>query len=148
MKKRTLVVGAVAVLAAAGIIAATWGGLWSGGAVAQGPRPNAPRAVPVEVATAAKKIVPVRIEALGSVTPIASVAVKPRVDSEIVGVHFRDGAMVSQGDLLFTLDGRALEAQIKQVKGLLEGAKAQLEQAERDVARYTELIAKSATTQD
>jgi len=147
MKKRTLVVGAVAVLAAAGIIAATWGGLWSGGAVAQGPRPNAPRAVPVEVATAAKKIVPVRIEALGSVTPIASVAVKPRVDSEIVGVHFRNGAMVRQGELLFTHDSRALEAQIRQVQGLLEVAKAQLEQAERDVSRYTELIAKSATTQ-
>jgi multidrug efflux system membrane fusion protein len=146
MKKRTLVLGAVVVLAAAGIIAATWGGLWSGGAVAQAPRPVA-RAVPVEVATAAKKIVPIRIEALGTVTPIKSVAVKARVDSEIVGVHFRDGAIVNTGDLLFTLDGRAFDAQIKQVKGLLEGAKAQLEQAERDVTRYTELIAKSATTQ-
>ena len=88
-----------------------------------------------------------RIEALGSVTPIASVAVKARVDSEIVKVHFRDGAMVQQGDVLFTLDSRTVEAQIKQVQGLLDGAQAQLEQAERDVARYTELLAKSATTQ-
>jgi len=62
-------------------------------------------------------------------------------------VHFRDGAMVQKGELLFTLDGRAIEAQIRQVQGQLEGAKANLEQAERDVARYTELIAKSATTQ-
>src|SRR5262249_45174297 len=111
------------------------------------PRQNVQRSVPVEVATATKKAVPVRIEVLGSVTPIASVAVKPRVDTEIVGVHFRDGAMVQQGDLLFTLDGRAIEAQIKQVQGLLESARANLEQAERDVARYTELIAKNATTQ-
>jgi multidrug efflux system membrane fusion protein len=147
MKKRTLVLGAVVVLAAAGIAAATRGGLWSGGAVAQAPRQNAPRAVPVEVTTAVKKVAPVRIDALGSVTPIASVAVKPRVDSEIVGVHFRDGAMVNKGDLLFTLDSRAIEAQIRQVQGVLEGAKANLEQAERDVARYVELIAKSATTQ-
>jgi RND family efflux transporter MFP subunit len=147
MKKRTLVLGVVAVLAAAGIVAATRGGLWSGGAVAQAPRQNAPRAVPVETAIAAKKTVPVRIEALGSVTPIANVAVKARVDSEIVGVHFRDGAMVQKGDLLFTLDSRAIEAQIRQVQGVLDGAKANLEQAERDVARYTELIAKSATTQ-
>ncbi len=87
-----------------------------------------------------------RIEALGTVTPIASVAIKPRVDSEIVGVHFGDGAMVKQGDLLFTLDSRAIEAQIRQVEGLLAGARANLEQAERDVARYTELVAKSATT--
>lgn len=121
--------------------------MWSEGAVAQAQRQNAPRAVPVEVAIATNKTVPVRVEALGSVTPIASVAVKSRIDSEIVGVHFSDGAMVRQGDLLFTLDSRALEAQIKQVEGQLEGAKANLEQAERDVARYTELIAKNATTQ-
>src|SRR5262249_60165502 len=94
-----------------------------------------------------KKTVPIRVEALGSVTPIASVAIKPRIDSEIVGVHFRDGAMVREGDLLFTLDSRAIEAQIKQVQGILDGAKANLEQAERDVARYTELFAKNATTQ-
>ena len=147
MKKRTLVLGAVAVLAAAGIAAATRGGLWSGGAVAQAPRPNTPRAVPVEVATAAKKTVPVRIEVLGSVTPIASVAVKVRVDSEITGVHFRDGALVNKGDLLFTLDSRTIEAQMKQIEGQLTGAKANLEQAERDIARYTELLAKNATTQ-
>ena len=162
MKKRTLVLAGVALLAAAGIIAAAapgslWsaaadiiaaarGSLWSGGAVAQAPRGNAPRTVPVEVATAVKKTVPVTVEALGNVTPIASVAVKPRIDSEIIGVHFRDGATVNQGDLLFTLDGRAIEAQAKQVEGLLNGAKANLEQAERDVARYTELVAKNATT--
>ena len=148
MKKRTLVLGALVVLVAAGIVvAATRGGLWSGGAVAQAPRADTPAPVPVEVATAAKKTIPVRIEVLGSVTPIASVAIKTRIDSEIVGVHFRDGAMVRKGDLLFTLDSRALDAQIKQNEGLLEGAKANLEQAERDVARYTELLAKNATTQ-
>src|SRR3979490_116893 len=120
MKKRTWVFGALVVLVAAGVVvAAKRGDLWSGGAVAQAPRPVA-RAVPVEVATATKKTVPVRIEALGNVTPIASVAVKTRIDSEIVGVHFRDGGMVQKGELLFTLDARAIEAQIKQVQGLLE----------------------------
>jgi RND family efflux transporter MFP subunit len=147
MKKRTFVLAAAVVLAAAGIGVAIRGGYWSEGAVAQGQRQNAPRTVPVEVAIATSKTIPVRIEALGSVTPIASVAVKPRIDSEIIGVHFSDGAMVHEGDLLFTLDSRALQAQIKQVEGQLEGAKANLEQAERDVARYTELIAKNATTQ-
>jgi membrane fusion protein, multidrug efflux system len=153
MKKRTLVCGAIVVLlVAGGVVAAKWdgskwAGSWLNGAEAQAPRPTAQRAVPVEVATATKKTVPVRIEALGSVTPIASVAIKSRVDTEIVGVHFADGAMVRQGEVLFTLDSRAIEAQIKQVQGMLEGAKANLEQAERDVARYTELIAKNATTQ-
>jgi len=142
------VLGAAVVIAAAGVFAATRSGIWSPvGAVAQSPRPANVRTIPVETATAEKTKVPVRIDALGSVTPIASVAVKSRVDSEIIGVHFRDGAMVKQGDLLFTLDSRALEAQIKQVTGVLDGAKAQLEQAERDVARYVELMAKNATTQ-
>src|SRR6266852_7456807 len=118
MKKRTRVLGVAAVLAVAGVVVAARGRLWSPqGAVAQAPR--APRAVSVEVATAVKKKMPVRIDALGTVTPIANVAVKARVDSEIVGVHFRDGAMVRQGDLLFTLASRALEAQIRQVQGLL-----------------------------
>ena len=153
MRKKALVLGAVAVLAVAATIAATrnpdWRRLpewWSGGANAQASRQNAPRAIPVEVARASKQRVPVRIEALGSVTPISSVAVKPRLDSEIVGVHFRDGARVKAGDLLFTLDSRTIEAQAKQIEGTLGGARANLEQAERDVARYTELVAKNATT--
>src|SRR5262245_59950687 len=147
MKKRILVAGAVVVLVAAGCaVAATRSGLWPGGAVAQAHRQNASRAVPVEIVTAEKKVVPVRIEALGTVTPIASVAIKPRVDSEITAVHFRDGAMFTHGDPLFTLDSRTIEAQARQVEGLLAGAKSNLEQAERDVARYTELLAKNATT--
>ena len=145
MRKRTLVLGAVVALVVAGAVAASRGSLWSQGAVADAPRQSAPSAVPVEVATAAKKTVPVRVEVLGSVTPIASVAVKPRIDTDIVGVHFRDGAMVRKGDLLFTLDSRAIEAQVKQIEGQLAGAKANLEQAERDVRRYTELVAKAAT---
>ena len=105
----------------------------------------AARVVPVEVAVAARKKVPVRVEALGNVTPIASVALKARVDTNITAVHFRDGAEVKQGDLLFTLDGRAIEAQIAQTEGMVARDRAQLAGAERDVARYTDLVAKSAT---
>jgi len=120
------------------------------GAVAQAPKGGNKKgggaAVPVDVAVAVKKIVPVRVDLLGNVTPMASVAVKTRVDSEITAVHFKDGALVKQGDLLFTLDGRAIEAQIKQIEGTLGSAKAQLEQNLRDVERYVELAAKNATT--
>jgi RND family efflux transporter MFP subunit len=62
-------------------------------------------------------------------------------------VHFSDGAFVKQGDLLFTLDSRQLQAQIRQAEGLLARERAQLEGAERDLARFTELFAKNATTQ-
>jgi len=152
MKKLTLTLGVAAALALTVYGAAKWGYLpakWDywpfEGAVAQAPRQTTPRSVPVEVAVAKKKTVPVRIELLGTVTPIASVAVKTRIDSEISGVHFRDGATVKQGDLLFTLDSRAIEAQIRQAEGQLARDHAQLEGALRDLRRFTELVEKNAT---
>jgi RND family efflux transporter MFP subunit len=112
-------------------------------AAPQAPRPQ--RAVAVEVATAVRRKTPVLIEGLGNVTTIASVAVRPRIDSEIVGVHFADGAYVKKGDLLITLDSRAIEAQIAQAEANIVRDQAQLEQAERDFRRYTDLVAKAAT---
>lgn len=103
------------------------------------------RVIPVEIGKAERKKVPVRLSALGSVTPMASVALKSRLETEIVAVHFIDGATVKKGDLLFTLDGRSIEAQIAQMEGALARDRAQLAGAERDVARYTDLVAKSAT---
>ena len=141
--------GVVVILALGGGAVATRD-LWNPqGAVAQAPRPSSgpPRGVPVITATAQTKKVPLQVEVLGTVTPIASVAIKSRLDTVIDAVHFADGAMVKQGDLLFTLDGRSLEAQIRDLEAVLSSAKAQLEQNERDLARYTELVAKNAATQ-
>ncbi len=146
MKRWTLTLGMAAALALAGYGAAKWGYWPFQGAVAQAPKQkNGPRNVPVDVAIATKKTVPVRVDLIGTVTPIKSVAVKTRVDSEIAKVQFNDGATVRQGDLLFTLDSRAIEAQIHQADGQLARDRAQLEGAERDVRRYTDLVAKGAT---
>ncbi len=162
MRKRTVFLVGVVALAATGFVLAQKGYWTPGGALAQLLQPQgkggqgsettgqsapaqAPRGVPVEVATAVKKKTPVRIEALGTVTPIASVALKTRIDSEITAIHFADGANVKQGDVLITLDGRAVEAQIRQVEGNVARDKAQLEGAQRDVNRYAELVAKNAT---
>jgi len=146
MTRKTWGLGVAAVVAVVGVVLVTRGAWSPQGAVAQAPQ-AANRGIPVEVAVATRKKLPVQVEALGSVTPMASVAVKPRLDTEITGVHFSDGANVKQGDLLFTLDGRALEAQIRQAEGQVARDKAQLEGAERDVRRYTELVAKAATPQ-
>src|SRR5258707_2305434 len=117
-------------------------------AVAQSPQGGPPqRTVAVEVAKAVKKKTPVILESLGNVTTMASVAVKPRVDSEIVGIHFADGAFVKRGDLLVTLDSRAVEAQIAQAEGNLARDEAQLAGAERDVRRSSELLTKGAGPQ-
>jgi multidrug efflux system membrane fusion protein len=147
MKRRTLVVGVALVLALAGIAVFLRGFPSSQNAAAQAPRGGGGRVVPVVVAKAVKQEVPVRLDALGSVTTVASVAIKPRVDTAIVGVHFTDGARVKVNDILFTLDSRQIEAEIKRVEAVIAGAEAQLEQAQRDVQRYTELVARNATTQ-
>jgi RND family efflux transporter MFP subunit len=157
MRKRTAVLGAAAIVALAGYVLVTRG-VWNPmGAVAQAPGESGgrgaqtgagrPAGVPVEVVTAARKQLPVRVDSLGTVTPMASVAIKTRIDSEIVGVHFSDGAMVKTGDPLFTLDSRSLEAQLAQAEGNTLKSAAQLEGAERDFRRFTELIGKGATTQ-
>ena len=123
-------------------------GLWqSTPAVAQKKGPGGARVVPVEVTAAVRKKAPVTIHALGTVMPIASVAIKARLETTITAVHFADGAMVKRGDLLFTLDSRHIEAQIREVDAIIASAKAQLEQNTRDLERYTALIAKNAATQ-
>jgi multidrug efflux pump subunit AcrA (membrane-fusion protein) len=72
---------------------------------------------------------------------------KPRIDDEIVGVHFMDGSEVKKGDLLITLDTRALEAQLQQAEAMLARDKAQLEGSERDFRRYSDLVSRGATPQ-
>jgi multidrug efflux system membrane fusion protein len=143
MTKRKWLFG-VAALALIGI-ALLLRGFWTTDGKAARSQGQAAPVVQVETAAAERKKVPVRLDALGSVTPMASVAIKARVDTTIVGVHFRDGAHVNMGDLLFTLDCRAMEAQMAQTEGAIARDRAQLAGAERDVARYTDLVAKSAT---
>jgi multidrug efflux system membrane fusion protein len=146
MIKRKWLFGA-AILALIGIavlVRAVWHDDKASAARAQG---QGGRVVPVEVAKAVRKQVPVRIDALGTVTPIASVAIKARLETTIIGVHFKDGAHVNKGDLLFTLDCRAIDAQLAQTEGTIARDRAQLDGAERDVARYASLAAKNATPQ-
>lgn len=146
MSRRILVIGVAAALALASFVVMRGFGTQEG-AVAQAPKGKGKGGgVAVDIGKAVKKKAAVRVDLLGNVTPIASVAVKPRIDSEITEVHFEDGAIVRKGDMLFTLDHRAIDAQIRQTQGVLDGAKAQLEQAKRDVERYEALVAKNVTT--
>jgi RND family efflux transporter MFP subunit len=145
MKKRIwiLLAGALGIVAVGAFVTRS---SWMGGnASAQGPQ--RPRTVSVEIAKAERKAVPVDVDAIGTVTPIMSVALKSRLETTIVAVHFDDGAKVSEGDLLFTLDSRQIEAQIEQAEGTLARDRAQLEGAQRDLRRYTDLVGKGATTQ-
>jgi membrane fusion protein, multidrug efflux system len=104
--------------------------------------------VPVKVAVAALKPVPVQIQAVGTVEAYATVSIKSRVDGELVRVHFREGQDVKKGDLLFTIDPRPYEAALKEAQARLERDIALMEKAERDARRYAELVAKNFVSSD
>src|SRR5437868_13638126 len=109
MKQRNLIFFA-AVLGIAGLAAFLTRSSWmGGGASAQGPQRQ--RVISVELAKAERKPVPVDVDSIGTVTPISSVALKSRLETTIVQVHFDDGAKVNEGDVLFTLDARQIDAQ-------------------------------------
>jgi RND family efflux transporter MFP subunit len=143
LKRRGLLILGVCVVAVAAYATRS---IWTGGA-STAQAPPRPQAVSVEVAKAEKKPVPFDVDSIGAVTPISSVALKSRLETTIMEVHFEDGARVKEGDLLFTLDSRQIDAQIAQAEGNLARSRSQLVAAERDVRRFNELIGKGATTQ-
>src|SRR5215213_745554 len=145
MKTRNLIFLA-GVLGTAALAAFMTRASWMGGG-ASAQAPQRARVISVELAKAERKPVPVDVDSIGTVTPISSVALKSRVETTILSVHFQDGAKVNHGDLLFTLDARQIDAQIEQAEGVLARDQAQLEGVRRDVRRYTDLIGKGATTQ-
>lgn len=144
MKKRAWIF--VGLLGAVALTAYLTKSSWTtGNSTAQtAPRP---RVISVELAKAERKPIPFEVDSIGTVTPISSVALKSRVETTIVSVHFEDGAKVNEGDLLFTLDSRQIDAQIEQAEGTLARDRAQLAGAERDLKRFSDLIGKGATTQ-
>lgn len=85
-------------------------------------------------------------EAVGTVQPIATVTLRSRVDAQVQQIAVSDGAMVKQGDVIAVLDSRQIEAQIRQAEASLARNQAALEQARRDVARFSELLERSAGT--
>ena len=76
--------------------------------------------VPVVVAEVVRKTVPLRAAGVGNVEAPTSVALKSRVDGQIVKVGFRDGADVREGQMLFEIDPRPAIAQLKQAQAKLE----------------------------
>jgi RND family efflux transporter MFP subunit len=147
MRKRSLFI-VLGLAVAAGTVAFSTRSSWmdtGGAAKAQGP--GRVRSVSVQVAAVERKQVPVDVDTIGTVTPIASVALKSRIETTITEVHFEDGAKVQSGDILFTLDARQIDAQIAQAEGAVARDRSQLAGAERDFRRYSDLIAKGATTQ-
>jgi len=105
-------------------------------------------AVPVNVARVVLKTVPVRLRAIGNVEPFTTVAVKARIDGQIVAVHFKEGDEVHKGDTLFEIDRRPLQAQLQQAQANLLKDRALLDHANEQDKRYKDLLEKKFVSPD
>jgi len=99
----------------------------------------ADRVVPVATATAQKKDVPVVLEGLGTVTPIAMVTVKTQVDGRLNAVAFKEGQSVKKGDLIAQVDPRPFQIQLQNGEASLYRDDAQLKNGKLNLDRYDSL---------
>lgn len=106
----------------------------------QSARPSGQQAVPVLAAAAAFKDVPIIVRGIGSVQAFNKVTVKSRIDGNIVKVAFTEGQYVHQGDLLIEVDPRPYQAQLEQAEANKTKDQANLENAQRDLARYAAIV--------
>src|SRR5437870_103775 len=98
---------------------------------------NKPRteAVPVEIAKATSKDVPIQIKSIGNVEALSTIAVRSQVEGTLMRVGFAPGQEVKKGDLLFTIDPRPLQAQLNQAEANLLKAMAAVKQGQDIVAK-------------
>ncbi len=94
----------------------------------------------VGVATAEKASIPVFLDALGTVTPQATVRVRPQVSGVLERVLFTEGQMVKKGDLLAVIDPRQFEMALMQASGQRQRDEAQLDSARVTLQRYQTLL--------
>jgi len=143
-KRYAILAGLVVVLAAGGLAV-----YFSGDSRAKGkPAAKGPAAVPVSVVAAVQQSIPVWLQAIGNVEAYASVAVKSRVDGQIVEVPFSEGQEVKKGEVLFRIDARPFEAALKQSEAQALRDVANRDQAASQERRYLELLEKNFVSKD
>lgn len=104
--------------------------------------------MPVTVAAAARRTVPLVIEVIGTVEPESTVAVHAQVTGALTSVNFKEGDDVKKGQVLFTLDRRPLEAALAQADATLARDTAQAANARAQAARYQDLLQRGIATKE
>ena len=124
-------------------------GAGRGGARGGGGGPGGGQSGPVAVTVAAVSSgdIQVKIPALGTVTPLATVTVKTQVSGQLQKIAFQEGQLVRAGDFLAQIDPRPFEAALDQARGNLKRDQALLADARLDLKRFEELIAEDSIAQ-
>jgi len=117
-------IGGAAILAVAAMAVFLW--LRVDKSVSQAVAQTAGQAIPVTAGIVAVEDVPVFLHGIGTVQAYNSVAIKSRVDGQIVRVEFKEGQDVKEGDLLFQIDPRAYQAALEQAQATKQKDEANL----------------------
>jgi len=137
--------------AASAVLAALFGLLLTGcsepGAGAT-PDQRRQRVVPVRVAAASVRDIPIQLQAIGTVEAFASVSIKSRVEGQVAEVHFREGQEVTKGARLFTIDPRPFEAALREAEANLVRAQAEAQNAQVEAERLAKLLEQQIVSQD
>jgi multidrug efflux system membrane fusion protein len=141
--KRRIWLWLVALVVGAVVIVAVISGVKKGRADAAN-NVEPPRIATIKTATAHLGSIGYYVQALGTVTPLATVNLYSQVSGRVTAVHYVEGQMVHRGDPLIDVDPRPYEAQLKEAQGTLQRDRGVLAQAEMDLARYKDASAQQA----
>jgi multidrug efflux system membrane fusion protein len=136
MVRRAIGVAVILALAAIVVVWRLSSGVEAPPAGAQTPPPS----IPVTAGTVVARDVPVFLHGIGTVQAYNSVAIKSRVDGQIVRVDFKEGQDVKEGDPLFQIDPRPYQAALEQAQAAKQKDEAQLAGAKLDLERYSKLL--------
>jgi multidrug efflux system membrane fusion protein len=120
---------------------------WRRHEAGQSQPPRTPPPIPVVVAQAEQGDIGVYVTGLGTVTPLNTITVTTRVDGQLMAVKYKEGERVRQGDPLVEIDPRPFQVALEQAEAQLVKDQAALQNAQIDLKRDEELIAKNAVSQ-